>query len=66
MLEDKAWLEWYSRLQHDRIRRQLGFLPRDQGTLAPEDRIQLMIDRGEVRNDGPVTEDSIRKRLHLP
>lgn len=66
MLDDQKWLEWYGRLQYDRLRRHMGLLRPDEGTMAPEDKIQLMLDRGEVPNEEPVDEDSIRKRMRLP
>ena len=64
-LDDKKWLEWYSRLQNDKVQRSLGFLRPDEGTLGPEDKLQLMIDRGQGPEE-PVTIDSVRRRMGLP
>lgn len=65
MLDDKKWLEWYSRLKEDRVKRSLGFLRPDEGTMDSVDRLKLMMDRGEGPRE-PINEDSIRKQLRLP
>jgi hypothetical protein len=65
MLDDQKWLEWYSQLQYDKARRNLGLLPRDEGVQGPEDRLDLMIERG-LGPPEPVTQSSIRKKLGFP
>lgn len=63
MLDDENYLESYSRLKEDRVKRRLGLLGPDEGLLDSSDRIQLMIDRHELPE--VVNEESVRKRMGL-
>jgi len=63
--QDEAWLQWYMRLKTDRVKRRMGLLRPDEGTMALDDRLQLMFDRGEIPNNKPVNEESVRERLRL-
>lgn len=61
-LDDPKWLSWYQNLREDRVRRRMGFLREDEGTMDSSDRIELMLKRGM----GPrevVSEDTIYHKM---
>lgn len=64
-LNSPNWLKWYNQLQNDRVQRKMGLMGPDEGVMAPEDKTQLMLDRGEGPQE-PVTVDSVRTRMGLP
>ena len=64
-MDDQQWLRHYNDVAYDRIRRRLGFLKEDEGAMDSVDRVRLMEKRGQIPNDEPVTEDSLRQRMRL-
>jgi len=63
MLDDQKWLEWYNRLQTDKVKRAMGLLDPDEGTMGPEDKLQRMYDRREIPTGEPVTVESVRRAM---
>jgi len=62
-LDDPNWLKWYNQLQNDRVRRKMGLNGPEEGLMDSVDRLELMLDRGQIPE--PVTFDSVRKHMGL-
>ena len=63
---DKAFLDWYSRLIEDRVRRRMHLLRDNEGLFAHDDVLQWLVDHGlGPRNPFP-DEDEVARRMGLP